>query len=73
MPVDPVDMRGARILITGPTGQVALPVVEHFAKIADVHALARFSKPADRDTIEALGATVIAADLADPAAVAAIP
>ncbi len=73
MPVEPVDLAGTKILITGPTGQVALPVVEHYAGIADVHALARFGKPEDVDRIEALGATVIAADLSDAAAVAAIP
>ena len=49
MPVTPVDLAGAKILITGPTGQVALPVVEHFAKFADVHALARFRKAEDRE------------------------
>jgi hypothetical protein len=31
MPVAPVDLENKKILITGPTGQVALPVVEHFA------------------------------------------
>lgn len=73
MAVSPVDITGKKLLITGPTGQVALPVVEHFAKIADVYALARFSKVEDRQRIEALGATVIQADLADPEALAAIP
>jgi UDP-glucuronate 4-epimerase len=73
MPVTPVDLAGAKILVTGPTGQVALPVVEHYARIADVHALARFSKQTDRDRIEALGATVLAADLSDTRAIAAIP
>lgn len=48
-------------------------MVEHYEKIADVCALARFSKKADRGRIEALGATVIAADLADAAAIKAIP
>lgn len=73
MPVTPVDVKGSKMLITGPTGQVALPVVEHFARIADVYALARFSKQEDRDQIEAMGATVIAADLARPETLAAIP
>ena len=73
MAVSPVDLAGRKILVTGPTGQVALPVVEHYAKIADVHALARFSNTEDRDRIEALGATVIAADLADANAINAIP
>ena len=73
MPVTPVDVKGSKMLITGPTGQVALPVVEHFARIADVYALARFSKQEDREQIEAMGATVIAADLARPETLAAIP
>ncbi|QFU75673.1 NAD(P)-dependent oxidoreductase [Halioglobus maricola] len=73
MPCNPVELAGRKILITGPTGQVALPVVEHYAKIADVYALARFSKQEDRDRISSLGATVIAADLADTDSLAAIP
>ena len=73
MPVTPVDLSNSKILITGPTGQVALPVVEHFAKIADVYALARFKKQQDRDNIEALGATVLQADLADRASLQQIP
>ncbi|MCR9103863.1 MAG: NAD(P)-dependent oxidoreductase [Gammaproteobacteria bacterium] len=73
MPVTPVELANTKMLITGPTGQVALPVVEHFAKIADVYALARFRKEEDRAQIEALGATVIAADLAEPDTLAAIP
>lgn len=58
------DFSGHRILVTGPTGQVALPVVEALAKNNEVFALARFSKDEDRERIQALGATVIAADLA---------
>ncbi|MCB1845224.1 MAG: NAD(P)-dependent oxidoreductase [Halioglobus sp.] len=73
MPVTPVDISGKKILITGPTGQVALPVVEAFAKKADVHALARFRKAEDRERIEALGARVIAADLADASTLGAVP
>lgn len=73
MAVTPVDLTGKKILITGPTGQVAFPVVEHFAKIADVYALARFSKAEDRDRIEALGASVIQADLAEAKSIRAIP
>ena len=73
MPVKPVDLAGCKLLITGPTGQVALPVVEHFAPIADVYALARFSKSEDREKIGALGATVIQADLAKPETLQAIP
>lgn len=73
MAVIPVDLTGKKILITGPTGQVALPVVAHFSKLADVYALARFKKEQDRQTIEALGATVISADLANAADLASLP
>jgi UDP-glucuronate 4-epimerase len=73
MPVTPIDLTNKKILITGPTGQVALPVVEHFAKIADVYALARFRKAEDRESIERLGATVLQADLADAESLAVVP
>lgn len=73
MPVAPVNLKDTKILITGPTGQVALPVVEHFAKIADVYALARFKKEEDRTQIEALGAKVLSADLADSDALQVVP
>ncbi|MDG1943231.1 MAG: NAD(P)-dependent oxidoreductase [Halioglobus sp.] len=73
MSAKPVDLKDMKILITGPTGQVALPVVEHFAKIADVYALARFRKPEDRERIESLGATVVQADLADAASLDVLP
>ena len=73
MPVTPVNLEDARILITGPTGQVARPVVEHLARIADVHALARFRKAEDRADIEALGATVLQADLADADSLVGLP
>ncbi len=73
MPVTPVDLDNKKILITGPTGQVAFPVVEHFAKMADVYALARFRKEEDRAQIEALGATVLQADLADANSLQLVP
>ncbi len=73
MPVTPVDLADSKLLITGPTGQVALPVVERFAKIADVYALARFRKEEQRAQVEALGATVLQADLADAASLEAVP
>lgn len=64
MPVDPVDLSGRRILITGPTGQVAQPVVEAWADRAEVFALARFSDPAQREALEQAGVTTLKADLA---------
>ncbi|MBK7730849.1 MAG: NAD(P)-dependent oxidoreductase [Gammaproteobacteria bacterium] len=57
-------LQGKRILITGPTGQVARPLVAALAPHNEIHALARFSKAEDKASIEALGAHCITADLA---------
>jgi nucleoside-diphosphate-sugar epimerase len=55
---------GEKILVTGPTSQVALPVVRELAARNEVWGLARFRKPADRERVEALGARAVSADLA---------
>ncbi len=73
MTVSPVDLSGKKILVTGPTGQVALPWVEHIAAIADVYALARFRKAEQREQIERLGATALQADLADATSLSGLP
>ncbi len=73
MALAPIDLAGTRILITGPTGQVALPVVAAYAQTAEVFALARFQREDDVARIRDLGAVPIAADLADPASLRAIP
>jgi nucleoside-diphosphate-sugar epimerase len=61
----PVKLKGRRILITGPTSQVARPVAAHLAGSNDVFGLARFRKSADRESIDALGVTTLAVDLAE--------
>ncbi len=53
-----------RILITGPTGQVALPVTLALAEHNEVIGLARFSDPAARALLEAAGVTCIETNLA---------
>jgi UDP-glucuronate 4-epimerase len=58
------ELKNEKILITGPTSQVALPVAEALAKHNQVFGLARFSKPEDRAKVEALGVEPISADLA---------
>ena len=68
-----MDLTGSRILVTGPTGQVAFPVVAAYARKAEVLALARFQREEDLARIRALGAVPIAADLADPATLRALP
>src|SRR6478736_6469051 len=57
-------LEGKRILVTGPTGQVALPVTLALAAKNDVIGIARFRDPAARAELEAAGVTCIAVDLA---------
>ena len=68
MTAQPVNIAGSKILITGPTGQVAAPVIDAWAGQAELTALARFSDPAQRSALEEKGVRCVAADLADPAA-----
>jgi UDP-glucuronate 4-epimerase len=48
-------MRGSKILITGPTGQVATPVAEALAAENEVWGIARFTNPAAREVLEKAG------------------
>ncbi len=73
MAVTPVDLSNKKILVTGPTGQVARPVVEALAKTSQVTALARFSDPKQQAELEALGVATVKADLADRHSLAACP
>jgi UDP-glucuronate 4-epimerase len=73
MALEPVELKGKRILVTGPSGQVAEPVVAALAPQSDVYALARFGKSEDRQRIAALGATCLSADLADPGGLRDVP
>ncbi|MEM0955301.1 MAG: NAD(P)-dependent oxidoreductase [Pseudomonadota bacterium] len=71
--LDPVDLTDARILITGATGQVAVPAITALAKICDVTALARFSNADARSALEAQGVRCVAADLATPQGFSGVP
>jgi nucleoside-diphosphate-sugar epimerase len=73
MAYEPVKLEGTKILITGATGMVSRPLVAEYGKRARIYAMARFVRNEDRSAIEALGATPIAADLADPKTFSAIP
>lgn len=48
-------MRGFKILITGPTGQVAAPLAKALAADNEVWGIARFSDPAARADLESAG------------------
>jgi UDP-glucuronate 4-epimerase len=57
-------MKGKRILITGPTGQVAKPVALAFAKENEVFGIARFNDANARTELEKAGVNCIKVDLA---------
>jgi nucleoside-diphosphate-sugar epimerase len=54
-----------KILITGPAGRIAFGIARFLAVDNDVWGIARFSDPATRDKVEALGVTTRALDIAD--------
>ncbi len=58
-------LSGKRILVTGASGLVALPVARELAKTNDVFAVARFSSPEQKRLVEMAGATAVSFDLAD--------
>ena len=59
------ELSGAKILVTGPTGQVALPLTLGLAAGgSDVWGVARFHDAAARERLEAGGVTCVVADLA---------
>jgi len=57
-------IEGKRVLITGPAGQVALPITRALAATNDVIGIARFRDPVTRAELEGLGVTCIPVDLA---------
>jgi len=59
-----VTLRDSRILVTGATGQVALPVALALAQTNDVVAVARFKDTALRARLERAGVQCVSVDLA---------
>ncbi len=60
------EIKGKRVLVTGASGLVALPVAVKLAEDNEVFAVARYSDPAQKRLIEEAGATAVSFDLADP-------
>ncbi|MAG33101.1 MAG: oxidoreductase [Deltaproteobacteria bacterium] len=56
-------MQGQKILVTGPTGQVAGPVASHLAADNEVWATARFTDESKATAFEAEGITCVKSDL----------
>jgi nucleoside-diphosphate-sugar epimerase len=73
MAFEPVRLEGSRILVTGATGMVARPLVREYGKLGKVFAMARYGRAEDRKAMEELGGTPIAADLAHPDTLSAVP
>src|SRR5215213_8712793 len=63
-PAPPPALSGTRILVTGPTGQVARPVVRALARENTVIGIARFNDPSARADLEAAGVECIPCNLA---------
>jgi nucleoside-diphosphate-sugar epimerase len=59
-------LSGEKILVTGITGVVALPIAQALAADNEVWGLARFSDPGQREAVSALGITPLAVDFAAP-------
>jgi UDP-glucuronate 4-epimerase len=62
-PVPPLE--GRRILVTGPTGQVAKPLALSLARANEVVGIARFGNLAAREELEAGGVRCVSVDLAE--------
>ena len=56
-------MHGAKILVTGPTGQVALPITLALARDNEVWGVARFTDAKARDRLELAGVHCVPVDL----------
>jgi len=65
-------LRNEKILITGPTSQVALPLARELARDNEVHGLARLSRDADVARLREIGVRPLRVDLAS-AALDAVP
>lgn len=57
-------LRNEKILITGPTSQVALPLARELARDNEVYGLARLSREADVASLTQIGVTPLKVDLA---------
>jgi nucleoside-diphosphate-sugar epimerase len=60
-----MQLEGKTIVVTGPTGQVALPVTLALAEKNHVIGLARFNGAAERERLEAAGVECLVTNLAD--------
>jgi nucleoside-diphosphate-sugar epimerase len=57
-------LSGEKVLVTGPAGQIGLPLVEYLARDNEVWGIARFGDAESRARVDALGVTTRACDIA---------
>ena len=57
-------IKGEKILVTGPAGQIAFPMAASLAQHNDVWGVARYSDAASRQRVESVGVRAVACDLA---------
>lgn len=57
-------MKGKKILLTGPAGQIAFPLAEELAQHNEVWGIARFSEPGSQERCEKAGVRTYKGDLA---------
>jgi nucleoside-diphosphate-sugar epimerase len=60
------ELRGKRILVTGPAGQIAFPLARDLARSNEVWGIARFSQVGSRERVERAGVRCASVDLAAP-------
>ena len=58
-------LSGEKILITGPAGRIAFGLAKTYAGHNEVWGISRFSDPATRAEVDALGVTTRAIDIGD--------
>src|SRR6266540_2890473 len=58
-------LSGEKMLVTGPAGRIAFGLARSLVAENEVWGIARFSDPATREKVEALGATTRTLDIAD--------
>ena len=67
-------MTGKRIMVVGGTGKIGKHLVPKLVRLGnEVHAIARFGRPGQRQALEALGVRCIPADVARPNAFLGLP
>ena len=67
-------LRGKRVMVVGGTGKIGKHLVPRLVDLGnEVHAIARFRQPGQRERLEALGVRCFATDLTHPDAFEGIP